>query len=291
MADFDRLHPSASSLMGALSSFGISPISGYRDPDYNRRVGGARGSQHMGGRALDYKASDLPDDATRAKFLEAAVKNGAKGIGIYPGGSIHVDTREGDPAFWGPGGSYRGTTIDQAPAWAQPVLSPMFKDGVVPASPPSADPFGVAQAKTAGVLPSQSPQGVLVTPMPQPSPNSPGTPSVMDNPTSTPNPAIDLTKGTAAAPSAPLVDPNSTFGKTLSAFSNDKFTGGIGSMLKGLGMGNSGNAEAIKAATTITPSSIGNDGQTAAIAQGAQGLMAANMAKRKTYGLSLGGMV
>jgi len=71
--------------------------SGYRDPRYNRRVGGVRKSQHVLGRAADIvvKGRSLGNIASRAN------EAGFRGIGIYHRNNfIHVDVRLGRTARW-----------------------------------------------------------------------------------------------------------------------------------------------------------------------------------------------
>jgi len=77
----------------------ISPISFYRSPAHNRAVGGARNSQHMTGRASDHSRAWV-DHIGRGKVLRAAevvFRNG--GVGTYPMGSMHFDSR-GRKARW-----------------------------------------------------------------------------------------------------------------------------------------------------------------------------------------------
>lgn len=109
--------------------------SGHRSAEQNAAAGGASGSQHLHGNALDLDTKNLSDE-DKAKVLAAAIANGARGIGIYPSGNIHIDTRA-TPAFWGPNG-YRGSPIESFPAWAQPHLRQLQQSGGAepPASPP-----------------------------------------------------------------------------------------------------------------------------------------------------------
>ncbi len=82
-------------------------ISGYRSPEHNAKVRGAKASQHMEGRAADIRVADL-----NAGALWAAIK-GLHGQGALPNlgglgrytGWVHVDVRAGDHlAQWtGPG--------------------------------------------------------------------------------------------------------------------------------------------------------------------------------------------
>jgi hypothetical protein len=112
--------------------YGLQPSSSYRGVQKNADVGGAQGSQHLHGRALDYSLKGL-DDARRAQILEEAYKQGARGVGIYgaTGDTLHLDFRDGPPVIWGNGarGSYRGMDTSEAAAWAQPVLANYYKPG------------------------------------------------------------------------------------------------------------------------------------------------------------------
>jgi hypothetical protein len=69
--------------------------SGYRSPSHNARVGGARNSYHMRGRAFDIARSSIPNVLS---FLELAAKNGFVGFGKY-NSFIHIDTGSG--RTWG----------------------------------------------------------------------------------------------------------------------------------------------------------------------------------------------
>ncbi|PCI30871.1 hypothetical protein COB52_00680 [Candidatus Kaiserbacteria bacterium] len=69
--------------------------SGYRSPEHNKRVGGAKNSQHLQANAIDLSVPK----GKQAEYLTLAIcglkkVNGCKGgLGLYSGGSIHVDTR------------------------------------------------------------------------------------------------------------------------------------------------------------------------------------------------------
>lgn len=66
-------------------------VSGFRCTVYNRRVGGARFSQHLHGRA-----ADIPRGLVRPALAKAA---GAHGAGVRDGWVIHVDTTPGKQFF------------------------------------------------------------------------------------------------------------------------------------------------------------------------------------------------
>lgn len=67
----------------------------YRSTGWNARVGGSPRSQHLLGRAADIRATRWG-----VKRLEGLARDhGAVGIGLYDT-FVHVDVREGGPAFW-----------------------------------------------------------------------------------------------------------------------------------------------------------------------------------------------
>lgn len=91
----DRLTPLCEALEKIRAHFGGKPVrilSGYRSPEFNRAIKGAKQSQHMAGRAADIVIKGvLPKD-----IYEAVKKNwkawGIRGVGIYVG-FVHVDVR------------------------------------------------------------------------------------------------------------------------------------------------------------------------------------------------------
>lgn len=134
ISSFDRtgLSQGAQSLASALDEAGFGNLgvnSGYRSPERNARVGGARDSQHTKGNALDLETKSLTD-FDKSRVLDAALSAGAKGIGAYNSGTLHVDTRA-NPSFWGPNAanSYARVGISQMPGWAQDDLRAMVSAG------------------------------------------------------------------------------------------------------------------------------------------------------------------
>ena len=82
----------------------IRIISGYRSPKYNRRIGGARRSQHMQARAADIKIKGMtPKEVKRVivKLIgEGTMATG--GIGLYRT-FTHYDTRGWNARWSGSG--------------------------------------------------------------------------------------------------------------------------------------------------------------------------------------------
>jgi uncharacterized protein YcbK (DUF882 family) len=71
----------------------ITVLSAYRSPTHNVKIGGARNSQHLQGRALDLKP---PKGVTVDAFYDAIKRNAAEfgigGIGKYKT-FVHIDIR------------------------------------------------------------------------------------------------------------------------------------------------------------------------------------------------------
>ncbi len=80
-------------------SLPIKIASGYRCPAHNKKIGGAKNSQHMKGKAVDIDVSNLSSGA-RYRLIQLAFGFGVfKGIGIGSG-KLHLDVRSGEPVFW-----------------------------------------------------------------------------------------------------------------------------------------------------------------------------------------------
>ena len=66
--------------------FPLPVTSGYRTPEHNRAVGGGRYSAHLEGLAVDIAVTG----ARAFRLVQAALKYGVQGIGIYPT-FVHLD--------------------------------------------------------------------------------------------------------------------------------------------------------------------------------------------------------
>jgi uncharacterized protein YcbK (DUF882 family) len=78
----------------------ISITSGYRSPEHNAKVKGAKNSQHVQGTAVDLKVQGMTPKEV-APIIEKLIKDGKMkqgGIGIYPSW-VHYDIR-GTKARW-----------------------------------------------------------------------------------------------------------------------------------------------------------------------------------------------
>jgi len=76
----------------------IYVISGFREPDYNRVIGGARYSMHCEGRAADIVVKRVPAKTLHVTILRLRDEGRLpliRGLGLYPQ-FVHVDTRPSD---------------------------------------------------------------------------------------------------------------------------------------------------------------------------------------------------
>ena len=75
----------------------VTVTSGYRCPDHNQTVGGAKASKHMEGIAADVKVKGItPDEVYH--FLDSLFPE-SYGLGLYKGW-VHIDVRK-SKARWG----------------------------------------------------------------------------------------------------------------------------------------------------------------------------------------------
>ena len=79
----------------------VKITSGYRHEAYNRKIGGAKNSQHVYAKAADIQVKGLePEHVARIiEKLIAAGKMKQGGLGIYKRGWVHYDVR-GKKARW-----------------------------------------------------------------------------------------------------------------------------------------------------------------------------------------------
>lgn len=114
-----RVKPEVVSKLEAVSQavgYQLQVTSGYRSPEYNASVGGAKQSQHMLGNATDIIQSGLTEQQ-RKDFIQAAIDAGFTAIGVY-NTFTHIDIR-GAKIAWGSNGSR--TSLPNYP-WALEVL-------------------------------------------------------------------------------------------------------------------------------------------------------------------------
>lgn len=78
----------------------VRVLCGYRTPEHNKAVGGAKASQHLVAKAGDLTVATLTPKELHAKIeaLVAAGKMKQGGLGLYPG-FVHYDVR-GNKARW-----------------------------------------------------------------------------------------------------------------------------------------------------------------------------------------------
>ena len=79
-------------------------ISGYRSPKYNRKIGGAKKSQHMQAKAADIKISGMSPAEVKATIVQL-IKEGkmhSGGIGLYTT-FTHYDVRGWNARWYGKG--------------------------------------------------------------------------------------------------------------------------------------------------------------------------------------------
>lgn len=88
--------------------------SGYRDPKYNEKVGGADKSEHMNHNAVDIHLDNKTKEET-LRFIEISSKNGIGGIGVYSPGVVHIDV--GSRRAWGH--THKRASV---PTWAEPTI-------------------------------------------------------------------------------------------------------------------------------------------------------------------------
>ena len=123
-ADMGGISAAAEKALAALRASWSGPefdvISGYRDPERNKRVGGAKGSQHLHGNAFDINTAGWTPEEKLA-LADAAYDAGFRGFGFY-NNNLHFDVAS--PRAWGP--SYKRESV---PLWAQDWVAQRFAEG------------------------------------------------------------------------------------------------------------------------------------------------------------------
>lgn len=140
MTDLSRIStPAAEAYTRLMQSWGapLPVTSGYRSPEYNAKVGGAKNSQHLHGNAYDISTSGLTQ-AQQIDLINKARASGFGGVGVYDN-SLHFDV--GAPRAWG--SDYTSKTL---PSWAASAL------GSAPAAP---------QMQNGGQQMADQPMGLL----------------------------------------------------------------------------------------------------------------------------------
>ena len=82
----------------------IRVISGYRSPKYNRRIGGAKRSQHMSAKAADIKIKGMKPSEVKSVIVKL-IKEGKMmpgGVGLYTT-FTHYDVRGRNARWYGKG--------------------------------------------------------------------------------------------------------------------------------------------------------------------------------------------
>jgi zinc D-Ala-D-Ala carboxypeptidase len=133
--------------------------SAYRSPEHNRRIGGAKNSQHMQGIAFDVRM----DNHDPHEFEAAARAVGFTGFGYYPkSGFMHIDT--GRARTWGTPWPLSATTWpSEPPRQAESVREDREVQAVAGASVAGAVAIGAEHLPLAsGLLGSLAPHAQLV---------------------------------------------------------------------------------------------------------------------------------
>ena len=114
-------------------------VSAYRDKARNNAAGGAKGSQHLHGNAIDVDVAGMTR-AERVRLIETASAMGFTGIGVYAN-SLHFDT--GGRRAWGPSHSF-----GSVPPWAYTAIAKHVA-GKIEAAPET------AFASDTGIVPGE----------------------------------------------------------------------------------------------------------------------------------------
>lgn len=128
----------------------VPVVSANRDQATNDAAGGAKGSQHLHGNALDVDVSGM-SKAERVRLISIASSMGFTGIGVYQN-SLHFDMRSGSRAMWGP--THHG---DSVPPWAFTVRAKHMTGAITTTtaqgqSPTAGSPVGYTGAPRSGFV-------------------------------------------------------------------------------------------------------------------------------------------
>ena len=152
MANLGQLNPRVQRLLEDFQKQypDVRITSGFRDPSYNAKVGGARGSQHTHGKAFDFSVRGL-DEAKQREVAEWLRSNGAQGFGYYPNSqSMHADL--GGSRFWGP--DYTKNSLGQTPEWFRQFASYSGESQPSPQSNTQVADAGAADMNTTPTAPT-----------------------------------------------------------------------------------------------------------------------------------------
>ena len=102
----DNLRKLAENLQKIRDEIGspIRVMSGYRSPEYNKRVGGAKKSQHVLAKAADLQVSGM-STTDLANTIKQLIKDGVVdpgGVGLYET-FVHYDVRGRNARWYGKG--------------------------------------------------------------------------------------------------------------------------------------------------------------------------------------------
>jgi hypothetical protein len=165
IANMEGLQPGVTDAWNKLQKAFNNPgtiISAYRNPLYNKKVGGAKKSQHMHGNAIDVdvKHLSIPE---RQNLIRAAREAGFTGIGVYKN-SLHFDI--GPARNWGP--TYKAAST---PSWAREALTGKVATPAAAAPTAPAKPSGYQQASAPSApapIPQARPWGAPPIPQARP---------------------------------------------------------------------------------------------------------------------------
>jgi hypothetical protein len=116
-----NIKPAAASVLDKVAASNpdvtLNVISGYRSPGRNAAVGGATGSRHMHGDAVDVDLKGMTPEQKQKVVRDILAQPGVGGFGYYPkSDTIHFDMREGGRVAWGQ--TRRSSSVGQDwPEW------------------------------------------------------------------------------------------------------------------------------------------------------------------------------